>query len=298
MQLGVLYPFARSHNSNGSADQMPFQMGNTLLETSRASLQFRYSILKWYYSLFVRNAGAGTIFRPMFFEYPGDDKLLSLETQFLIGHELLSAPCLENTTNCSVDVYFPSQKKFFDFKTGVSVHDYTEPAKSVPIKVALNESAPIFISAGSVIYKQDAGTINNTKFLDNNFELVVALKQIDAVTFEAKGTMLGIRDYGDEKNIVANCTGDRNCLVDILITAQFTLLTEGLQANVTFMPRDDKTSAFEENIISRITFYGVKAKPCSIDDTSCNTDYTVVKDYDRFLVAPNATIIDSLVVSY
>jgi len=293
----VLYPFARSHNSNASADQMPFQMGDTLLETSRASLQFRYSILKWYYSIFVRNAGVGTVFRPMFFEYPWDDNLMDLETQFLIGHELLSAPCLENTTNCSVDVYFPSDKKFFDFKTGESIHDYSESAKSVRVKVPLNDSAPIFISAGSIVYKQDASAINSTKYLDNNFELVIALKQIDAHTFEAKGTMLGINDYSDEKLVVASCTGERNCLVDVIVTAQFTLLTEGLQVNVTFVPHDERTSEFQENFINRITFYGVKSKPCRIGDKSCDTDYTVVKDYDKFLVAPDATIIDSLKVS-
>jgi alpha-glucosidase len=296
MQLGVLYPFARSHNSNTSADQMPFQMGSTLLETSRASLQFRYSILKWYYSIFVRNAGAVTIFRPMFFEYPGDDDLLGLETQFMIGHELLSAPCFENTTDCAVDVYFPSKKKFFDFKTGKSIHDYSESSKNVTIKVPLNDSAPIFIRAGSIVYKQDASMVNSTKFLDNNFELVVALEQIDAVTYKARGKMLGIKDYSDEKLVVENCTGDRNCLVDVIVTAQFTLLTEGLQVNVTFVPHDEKTSDFQENFINKITFYGVKAKPCYVGDKSCDTDYTIVKNYNKFLVAPNATIIDSLSV--
>ena len=297
MQLGVLYPLARSHNSNASSDQMPFQMKETLLETSRASLHFRYSILKWYYSIFVRNAGVGAVFRPMFFEFPDDDNLLGLETQFLIGHELLSAPCLENTTNCSVDIYFPANKKFFNFKTGDSVHDYLEPAKNVNVRVPLNDSAPIFISAGSIVFKQDASGVNCTKFLDNNFELVVALKQIDDFTFEANGTMLGISDYSDEKTVVSNCTGEHNCLVDIIVKAQFTFLTQGLQVNVTFVPRDSQTSAFQENFINRIKFFGVKARPCNIGDKSCDADYTIVKDYNKFLVAPNVSIIDSLSVS-
>lgn len=39
----------------------------------------RYSLLKYYYSLFVRNNGIGTIFKPLFFEFPEDDFLLNIE---------------------------------------------------------------------------------------------------------------------------------------------------------------------------------------------------------------------------
>lgn len=45
------------------------------------SLKLRYSLLKYYYSLFTKNNGSGTIFRPLWFDYPQeDDDLINLES--------------------------------------------------------------------------------------------------------------------------------------------------------------------------------------------------------------------------
>ena len=54
-QLGSLYPFARNHNHENSKDQEFHQLGPTLLKTARNSLKLRYSLLKYYYSLFLLN---------------------------------------------------------------------------------------------------------------------------------------------------------------------------------------------------------------------------------------------------
>jgi len=39
----------------------------------------RYSLLKYYYSLFVRNNGVGSIFKPLMFEFSDDDFILNIE---------------------------------------------------------------------------------------------------------------------------------------------------------------------------------------------------------------------------
>lgn len=52
IQLGCLYPFARSHNHERSKDQEFHRLGPTILETSKRALNLRYSLLKYYYSLF------------------------------------------------------------------------------------------------------------------------------------------------------------------------------------------------------------------------------------------------------
>lgn len=54
-QLGSLYPFCRNHNHEFAKDQEFTRMGPTVLETSRQALKLRYSILKYYYSLFFYN---------------------------------------------------------------------------------------------------------------------------------------------------------------------------------------------------------------------------------------------------
>ena len=53
VQLGSLYPFARNHNHEHAIDQEFHKIGPTLLETARKSLHLRYSLLKYYYCIFV-----------------------------------------------------------------------------------------------------------------------------------------------------------------------------------------------------------------------------------------------------
>lgn len=64
-----------------------------VLDSSRASLQLRYSLLKFYYHQFVKLNGAGTIFKPVFFEFV-DDNVDDLDSEFMIGKELLIAPVI------------------------------------------------------------------------------------------------------------------------------------------------------------------------------------------------------------
>jgi alpha-glucosidase (family GH31 glycosyl hydrolase) len=54
MQLGAFYPFARNHNQIGKIDQEPYALGPIVLTASHLSLKLRYSLLKFYYSLFIR----------------------------------------------------------------------------------------------------------------------------------------------------------------------------------------------------------------------------------------------------
>ena len=77
----------------------------------------RYSLLKHYYTLFVKNDGYGTIFRPLFFEFYQDENLMKdniIDTEILLGNELLIAPILlNNKTNRQV--YFPNNSFWFDY---------------------------------------------------------------------------------------------------------------------------------------------------------------------------------------
>lgn len=45
------------------------------MKAARDNLKLRYSLLKYYYSVFVRKRGVGSIFKPLFFEYPLDNNV-------------------------------------------------------------------------------------------------------------------------------------------------------------------------------------------------------------------------------
>ena len=273
-QLGVLYPFARNHNNYSSIAQEPWALGDTVLETARVNINFRYSIIKWYYSIFVRNGGTGTVFRPMLFEFPEDDAFLDFQTQVMIGSELLVVPCLTDTADCQAPVTFPANSKFYDFKTFASVHDYADDATTKNIDIPLSQVLPIFIQAGSIVPTQDTTGVNSTLFLDNKFTLVIALKQEDDTTYSAHGNMLAVMNYSDEAGVAQKCIGTSNCLVDVKVDGKVNS-NNGLDITITFSPTNDQTVDFEENIVNQITYAGVKFTSCKIGDTSCNTDYTV-----------------------
>lgn len=287
-QMAAVYPFARNHNSIGSVNQMPFDMGPTLLETARLSLNLRYSLLKWHYSIFVRNAGHGTTFRPMFYAFPDDDYLLGVETQFMLGHELLGVPCLNNTDNCQSVVYFPSASKFYDFYNGSTVHDYANQAQNITVNVSLNATLPLFISGGSIIHKQNTTGVNCTLYLNSTFDLIIALNQTGDGSYAASGVIMTVQNYTDEQNLVDKCTGNANCLAAINVTGN--IVPGGLGLTINFNKLNDNSSPWEPITISRIFYYGVKYTTCKIGDTSCNSDVPVMRVYPNLVLDGNTPI--------
>lgn len=81
MTVGALYPFARNHNDNTSIPQEPYAFPgyDYVLQASKKALDLRYSLLKQYYTYFVVLNGTGTVFKPLFFEFPDDVSLLALD---------------------------------------------------------------------------------------------------------------------------------------------------------------------------------------------------------------------------
>jgi len=97
-QIGALYPFARSHNSNNTVSQEPYALGDVVLQSAKKNLLLRYSMLKHYYHIFVNQKGLGTIFKPLFFAFTNDHNLYIdaiADTQFMIGNNLMAAPIVE-----------------------------------------------------------------------------------------------------------------------------------------------------------------------------------------------------------
>ncbi|GBL98283.1 Lysosomal alpha-glucosidase [Araneus ventricosus] len=108
--LGAFYPFSRNHNDASAVDQDPAILGPTVIEAATKSLQQRYLILPYLYTLFVRSHIYGdTVARPLFFEYPQDKNTYSIDEQFLLGPAFMVIPVLyEGAVN--VTAYFPKGK--------------------------------------------------------------------------------------------------------------------------------------------------------------------------------------------
>jgi len=238
-----------------------------------ASLHFRYSILKYYYSLFVQNGGVGTVFKPVFFEFPEDESLLSLDTQFMIGTKLMAAAVTQEGQT-QVNVYFPSGSKWYDFASGQNVFDLNHTAARLSFPAPLNGVLPSFIRGGSIIPVQNTHAVQNTKDLDNVLNLVIALTPQDMIRDIAAGTILGISNYSNDASI-NRCIGQNNCLINL--NASATVQNDSSVLHSITTSGTAQNTYLEDVLIGNVTFYGVRTQSCHLDDYACLAENKVVK---------------------
>eukprot|EP01017_Pseudomicrothorax_dubius_P027521 TRINITY_DN3182_c0_g2_i2.p1 TRINITY_DN3182_c0_g2~~TRINITY_DN3182_c0_g2_i2.p1 ORF type:complete len:597 (+),score=177.83 TRINITY_DN3182_c0_g2_i2:49-1791(+) len=216
MQLGSLYPFSRNHNAIDSIDQEPFALGPTVLETSRKALQLRYSLLKFYYSIFVLNNGTGSVFRPLIFNYPDDQTILDdghVERLFMIGNSLLVVPAQDEAGQ--VVVYFP-QDTWYNLSDGSLVRSAKTKAGIVNMVVPLNASMPVFLRGGHIVALQNSTNVRRAKDLGNVFQLTAGLVTLNKSTAQAKGNLLLLNDYS-LPNVRSRCQGAVSCQLEVTI---------------------------------------------------------------------------------
>lgn len=200
-QLGALYTFARDHNDYASISQEPYALGETVLQAARNSLKLRYSLLKYIYLQFINKRGLGSIWRPLFFEFPTDSNTYLddiADTEFLIGPNVLVTPILE-AGQTSRKIYLPSTNWYY-FHSGVKF----SPGTHLLTNIGLTDLVPIFVKEGFVMISQDSSEVLNTKQLGNTFTFLSGMRydtrRSNATTkvFESVGTMLSINNYHDD----------------------------------------------------------------------------------------------------
>jgi alpha-glucosidase len=145
IQLGALYPFARTHAMWGKGRQEPWSFGPRVEAIARASLERRMRLLPYLYGLFREAEQTGApVWRPLFYEFPDDELAPTIEDQVMVGPSLLVAPVLEKGGRAR-DVYLPSG-------VWMSWDDDARYAGPRRIRVAAPlERLPIFVRGGSVI---------------------------------------------------------------------------------------------------------------------------------------------------
>jgi alpha-glucosidase len=96
MGIGALFPFSRGHTAKGNIDKEPWSFGPETELVSKLSLQRRYRLMPYYYTLF-REASLTSmpVMRPVFFADPKDPALRSEDDSFLIGDAILVVPQLQ-----------------------------------------------------------------------------------------------------------------------------------------------------------------------------------------------------------
>jgi len=145
LQAGVFSPFCRVHSEKGSRDREPWAFGPEYEAIHRRFIELRYELLPYLYTVFEEATRTGwPVMRPMFLEYPTDRRTYRMDTQFLLGRDLLVAPVLEEGAR-SVEVYLP-EGEWFDFWTGERVTGPRHLRVEAPL-----DRIPLFVRGGAIL---------------------------------------------------------------------------------------------------------------------------------------------------
>ncbi|MGA7156177.1 MAG: TIM-barrel domain-containing protein [Acidobacteriaceae bacterium] len=172
IEIGAFQPIDRDHTEKGTGDQEPWVGGEQQEAIRRRYIEQRYILMPYLYTLAEETAQTGLpMMRPLFLDYPNATKDKhpidvdpGVDTEFLLGHDLLVAPSPYPEEPDTYTVEFPSAD-WYNFWNGKRVTKPAQVAKADPDappaatdQVALFteihptlDTLPVFVRAGAII---------------------------------------------------------------------------------------------------------------------------------------------------
>ncbi len=145
LQYGVFQPIFRPHAQEHIPAEPVFHDEKTKA-LAKKSIELRYSLLPYNYSLAFENHQKGTpLMRPLFFDEPENIPLLEVADTYLWGDSFLVSPVLKSGIT-EKNVYFPKNNHWYDFYTGQKY----EGGKEYTVKVSAS-SIPLFVKGAAFI---------------------------------------------------------------------------------------------------------------------------------------------------
>uniref|UniRef100_A0A060T6J9 Maltase n=1 Tax=Blastobotrys adeninivorans TaxID=409370 RepID=A0A060T6J9_BLAAD len=169
-QLNAFFSFYRNHNDIGTASQ-EFYEWPSVAEAAQKAMEIRYWLLPYLYTLLYNSHEHGdTFLRALSWDFPDEERLSGMETQFMVGPALMVAPVLTPGAT-SVDVTFP-YAEWYDWYTQMNVNA-TDEVQTFDAPLG---HIPLFIRGGSVLALQEPGyTVAESR--NGAWELLVALDE-------------------------------------------------------------------------------------------------------------------------
>ena len=147
MELGAFNPIYRNHGTKGSRDREPWVDGSEHEAVRRHYIETRYQLLPYIYTDLEESSRTGIpLMRPMFLEFPQDQGLQAIETEFMFGHDLLVAPKVDEKVG-PYEVKLPFGI-WYDFWTGQEVKG-TSQSIDPPLEIL-----PVYVRGGAILPEQ------------------------------------------------------------------------------------------------------------------------------------------------
>lgn len=148
-QFGSYSPMMKTHSGkNAQLKKEPWSFDRQTLNLLRETIQRRYEMIPYIYTMARKGHDTGvSICRPMYYDYPSEEKAYEFKNQYMYGDNMLVAPVITPAENgySTVEVWLP-EGEWYENATGTMLKGnqvYTR-------KFTLNE-VPVYIKAGSIL---------------------------------------------------------------------------------------------------------------------------------------------------
>lgn len=181
LQVGVFSPFMRSHAEIASPDKEPWVYGEVYEAINKQAIELRYQLLPYIYNEMQKASNTGIpAMRPLFLEFPHDQRVASIDDEFLFGSDLLVAPILWEGAK-QREVYLPNGD-WFDYSSKC----HYKGGKSVTIHADL-DLIPLLVRGGGFIFHQP--TVQHTGEMIGNslYVLIFPAKDSSSIFYEDDG---------------------------------------------------------------------------------------------------------------
>jgi alpha-glucosidase len=145
MQFGALMPFSRGHSCDGTERHEPWIFGPEIEAICRSSIQLRYRLLPYSYTLFWESSLTGApVLRPLLYHFPDDPATYQIHDQVMLGPWLMAAPVYQPGRVCR-QVYLPAGR-WYDWWSGAALEGPAHLLAEAPL-----ERMPLYVRAGAVL---------------------------------------------------------------------------------------------------------------------------------------------------
>ncbi|PRP78440.1 alpha-glucosidase II [Planoprotostelium fungivorum] len=171
-QAAAFQPFFRGHAHLDSKRREPWLFGEPYTSVIRDAIKSRYQHLPLWYTLFYKNTLTGLPpMRPLFLEFPSEEKIWNNQDQFLVGRELMVVPVTRSQQTTS-RVVFPGAQKWYDITDGSSHAGGTEEEVNVPLEKYL-----VYQQGGTVVPKRERARRTSQHMDTDPFTLQIAVSR-------------------------------------------------------------------------------------------------------------------------
>jgi len=205
LQVACLMPFFRTHTTVEMPSQEPWSFGQPYEVINRLTIQLRYRLLPYLYSLVAQAKEYGwPIIRPLFTAELDNPAIRSVDNCYLLGDAVLVAPVLEQGM-VKRSVYLPAGE-WYDYWT----NELLEGGQVVNVPAPL-ERLPLFVRAGTVLPLWPEMHYIGEKEVETLVYRVFP-GEFETVQYEDKGEGLDYQN-GDYRWIYISCAWDESKLI-------------------------------------------------------------------------------------